>query len=132
MAGSTTTRSEKFEVPPGNETILVYIKTTFVAYHRYIDAPEEVAFLRNWHRHVFHVMVMVEVTHANRDVEFFTLKRKVEEYIDVWFRDAHFELSCEQIATMILRDFEAKCVEVSEDGENGAVVQAPNTFIPGK
>ena len=106
----------------GDKTMAVWVKTSFTGFHRWKDASAEVAYLRDWHRHVFHVRVMVEVTHDNRDVEFHLLKGKVDQYLKEDYADQHFEASCEQIAVNLLDRFNAALVEVSEDGENGATV----------
>ena len=102
--------------------IRVWITTDFTAFHRWEDAPEEVQFLREWHRHLFKVKVELKVTHSDRDVEFLILKRKVDQYINLWFAHSKFEYSCEHIAESLLDHFDAYSVTVSEDGENGATV----------
>jgi len=109
----------------------VYVRTTFEGYHRWADAPEAVAFLRHWHRHLFHVQLDVHVEHNDRDVEFFILQRELNRFIDDTFQPQgpmRFEFSCEMIAEQIIAHFHEKLeykvhsCEVSEDGENGAVV----------
>jgi hypothetical protein len=99
----------------------VFCRTEFEGIHRWKDAPDEVAFLREWHRHIFHVKLVQRVTHDDRQVEFILLKRQVEDYIQVWFA-GQFDYSCEQIAQKLLIAFKCDMVEVSEDGENGAWV----------
>lgn len=101
----------------------VWIKTSFEGFHRWKDAPEEVAFLQQWHRHRFHVKLSVSVNHDNRDVEFILLQRRVRKYIDEFYELQYFESSCEMIAKDLLYQFNASSVEVSEDGENGALVE---------
>ena len=101
---------------------VVWITTQFVGYHRWKDAPDQVAFLRNEHRHIFHVKLGVRVDHDNRAVEFFMLKEEVNKHLKLHFEGRRFELSCEQIAAKLLSYFSAEFVEVSEDGENGATV----------
>ena len=103
------------------ETV-VWITTRFVGFHRWLKAPEELAFLRNWHRHVFHIRIAVKVIHNDRQIEFFTLKKEVDEHIAKHYTNHSFPYSCEQIAQRLLEQFEAVHVEVSEDGENGALV----------
>lgn len=100
----------------------IWITTQFIGFHRWRDAPDATAFLRDIHRHVFHVRVMVSVSHANRDIEFFDLKERVEKYIADNWKDRPFEHSCEYIAQALALNFNAISVEVSEDGENGATV----------
>lgn len=100
--------------------------------HCWPEAPETVHWLRNKHRHVFHVTVWVEQFHSQRDVEYTLLKRALEapypDDLGTW--------SCEILAEKILEITEAFCekmfpaarhrdikVEVLEDGENGALVE---------
>lgn len=105
----------------------VFCRTQFEAFHSWDDAPDEVAFLRKNHRHIFHVELTVEVDHDDRDVEFILMKRALEEYIEECL--AHRDYSCEQYAKSIARwgantyDQPTRCT-VSEDGENGARVSA--------
>lgn len=101
-------------------------------YHRWPEAPEDVWFLRDLHRHEFHVTVWKEVSHANRDVEIIKLKAAVASHFT-----AHYEAltsppggfkfdrqSCEQLALRLMDDLELSRVRVLEDGENGAEVTA--------
>lgn len=102
----------------------IFVTLQFEGYHRWKDAPEEHAFLRDYHRHLFHVRVELPVDHSNRDVEFIAFKRKVQSWCANYTGwEARFEYSCEQLAEKILRAFEASRVEVSEDGENGAICE---------
>lgn len=101
----------------------IYIQTQFEAQHRWKDAPKAQEFLRNWHRHIFHVKVAFAVTHNERQIEFFEAKHRVDDFIRDNFAKRQFELSCEAIAEHLLIYFRAQSVEVSEDGENGAVVE---------
>lgn len=94
--------------------------------HQYLQYP---------HRHIFHIRVTKTVTHDNRDIEFLDFKDKVvltitQEWSKDWdtippgnktlcdFRN----MSCEMIADRLLYIMNADEVEVSEDGENGAIV----------
>lgn len=101
------------------------VKTQFEALHYWPDAPN---FLRNPHRHIFHVEVMVEQKHTDRDIEYFKFKHFLEAEIKERFAGKKFKLSCEDIAVDI-KDFVMDkyrdrkiIVEVNEDGENGAVI----------
>lgn len=110
----------------------IFVTTQFEGLHRWKDAPEEVSFLRAYHRHVFHVRFEVEVTKENREIEFILLKRELDLFIKILFADNKMDESCESIAKKIL-DFmtrkrhicegRAAICEVSEDGENGAIVE---------
>ena len=109
----------------------IFVTTQFEGMHRWIDAPDEVAFLRAYHRHMFHVRFEVEVTKEDRDIEFILLKRELNVLIRTLFVGNKLDDSCESIARRIV-DFmtrehrmcagRAASCEVSEDGENGAVV----------
>lgn len=98
--------------------------------HKYPDAPDEVAFLRNEHRHMFHFRVELEVFHNDRDVEFIMLKRELEGL----YSDSILELdykSCEMMAddlrNYLVETYEGRdmVITVSEDGENGAICRYP-------
>lgn len=102
-------------------------------FHNYPDASknhgELVKFLEQPHRHIFKFNCKKRVNHDNRDEEFILLKRKVSNYLfEVYpiFERNVFDFgssSCEMIAKKILEQFDFDSVEVSEDGENYAVVE---------
>lgn len=56
----------------------IYVRTSFVGFHKWETAPQEVSFLRDLHRHIFNVKVTLQVSHSDRDVEFFLLKKDVD------------------------------------------------------
>ncbi len=102
--------------------IEIFVKTRFTAFHNWPDAPEEVGFLRNIHRHEFHVEVRWNVSHSDRDREFFIMKRKLQTHLTKYYFGKNLgERSCEMIAYEIMEEFEANTVIVSEDGENGSI-----------
>ena len=82
---------------------------------------------------MFRFTAQMYVTHANRDVEFIELKRKIEEYCRTHFSghvDSGHELSCEMMAEELCLQFNLGICEVSEDGENSGrveVVTDPDT-----
>lgn len=105
--------------------MIVWTTWSFVGYHKWENAPKEVDFLKNLHRHLFKVKVFVEVSHNDRDVEFFILQKKLKA-ICLDF-DKKMMGSCEMIAedikkTLIKEYLKNVQVEVSEDGESGAIV----------
>lgn len=88
---------------------------------------DDVSFLANLHRHNVHFFVRVNVHHADREIEFFQLKRFCQS---VFPGDTHNvgTLSMEQLAEKLLseltkrhpnREWEVRVLEVNE---NGAVV----------
>lgn len=100
----------------------IWITTSFIAWHRWETAPEFCSYLRDFHRHVFHVRVELVIA-KDRGTEFINFKEAVDDYINRAFAGQKFEYSCEHIANNLLNFFEADVVEVSEDGENGARVE---------
>ena len=105
----------------------IIVTLQFAGVHRWANCPiDEVSYLRDYHRHVFHVKVWKTVEHDDRDTEIIMFKRDVksfirENYYDV-DHDACFfgDMSCEMIAKLIYHEFSCSKVEVLEDGENGA------------
>jgi hypothetical protein len=77
---------------------------------------------------MFHIKVEVRVNHDDRDKEFILLKREIIKWLKaVYSKDGDVcefgAMSCESIARVIRIQFEAEMVEVSEDGENGAIIR---------
>ena len=90
----------------------------------------DVSFLANPHRHIFHFRVWLGVTHNDRDVEFIQFKRWLEKLYSS--NEGVLSLdykSCEMMADDLYVQIAAKYpgravwIEVSEDGENGALIK---------
>lgn len=107
----------------------IYISTSFEGIHKWKNAPKEVKFLRKNHRHIFNVKVWFEVSHNDRDLEFFIMKQKVNDIIHriydyydwIWQCEILKVWSCEMIAQDILEELEEFTVtkiEINEDWEN--------------
>jgi hypothetical protein len=98
--------------------------------HQYPAAPEGVEFLKYPHRHIFHYRVRIEVFHDDRDIEFILFKRELEQLYDVGALDMNYK-SCEMLADDLASYIQAEypgrelTIEVSEDGENGAMNDYP-------
>ena len=106
--------------------ISVFVTTRVEGFHYWESAPKEVEFLRHPHRHEFHIRAEFEVSHTDRDIEFILAKRVVETYFNE--NPIKGKVSCEDIgislgAFLSEKDFPVRSVEVSEDGENGAVIR---------
>jgi len=102
----------------------IIVTTEKVAFHQWNDAPEEVGFLRNEHRHKFYIKLGIPVLHLDREIEFFTVQRALNELL----RLKVVVGSCEMLATEIKEWADNKYqrkswVEVWEDNENGARVE---------
>ena len=121
-----------------NRTVLG-IRTSFEGFHHYTQAPNEVSFLRSTHRHVFQVIVEVEVdSKVDRSLEFFMVKKKVDTLCERLWKGNTFPDSCESIAKSIgeyvLSSYPTlfKCdVTVQEDAENYARVSLEKTVEEG-
>jgi len=105
-------------------TTMVFVRLQFEALHRWPDCPvtSDVFFLRNLHRHIFHVEMGWKVQQV-REIEFIEQKNKVLRFIrGEWEGRNLRRMSCEKIAHILLEKFGCTYVSVSEDGENGAIV----------
>lgn len=117
----------------------VFCRVCVVGFHKWPGAPAEYSYLRDLHRHEFHVRVDVKVHHPDRCIEFNDLKRMVTEELTA-LADTYSLVSggpsildygarsVEQIAIDLDLRLQKKykifvsVIEVSEDGENGARV----------
>lgn len=106
--------------------MFIYITDTIEFIHRYIDAPDEVYYLRYPHRHLAHIKVTIEVYHNDRELEFILVKHELQAYMKTLVSQLGDNCSCEMFADMLLsylqehygtnRDIE---IVVNEDNENG-------------
>lgn len=102
---------------------MIWVTTQFEGFHQWEGAPVEHKYLRNTHRHLFHVKVWKDVEGSDREVEFIEFQRRVSTYCRQLFGGGKvLAASCEQMAALIGSHFGAYRVDVSEDGENGASV----------
>ena len=80
--------------------LLVSAITTYDFIHQYSNAPEEVNYLRNLHRHLLHIEVSVEVFTEDREIEFYILKDTVDKYLRTVTFDKN--ASCETVSSSIM------------------------------
>lgn len=104
----------------------INVTTSFVAFHRWAEAPDKVAFLRNWHRHKFNVRATFAVGHNDRDLEFFIIQERLNWVTERWV-GREVEMSCEMFGqaimeAMLKEGLPCMSVYVDEDGENGAAL----------
>ena len=87
----------------------------------------DVSFLGSPHRHIFHFRVGIDVFHNDRDIEFIQFKRWLENL----YKDSILALdykSCEMMADDLYIQIAGRypgrdvTIEVSEDGENGCII----------
>lgn len=87
----------------------------------------DVSFLGYIHRHIFTFKVWIDVAHHDRDIEFIQFKRWLEKLYAEKTLQLDFK-SCEMIAEDLYAHINNKYpnravqIEVSEDGENGALI----------
>ena len=101
--------------------------------HRWPGVPvdSKVGFLGNPHRHLFKITVEIEVSHDNRQLEFFQVQEQItrvlrESYSHDGLSFDFIHHSCEMVAVEVLDGLAAvldlhdtqMTVAVSEDGEN--------------
>jgi len=109
----------------------IIVRTQFIGKHLWKDAPLEVDFLKLIHRHVFHIEAKIPVSHDNRQLEFFTVQKFLNETITKMYPDGIMKgTSCEMLAeklvTAISTAYGVKrdvSVSVFEDNENGGVCE---------
>ena len=115
----------------------IQVLTSFVGVHRWEHAPEEVAFLRNEHRHVFKVTASCVVDHSDRELEFFMVRQQIDSYIANLFPPYHRcmqgilqagTMSCEVMSYLIgahLAHVYSRLftITVREDDENAGIVE---------
>ena len=107
--------------------ITVFCTTQFEGFHCWPNAPRHVDYLRSVHRHIFHVRAEKRVTEEDREIEFITLKKNLDSQIAILKVELEClplpTWSCETWARMLVERLQLSKCEVSEDGENGAVVE---------
>lgn len=111
------------------------VKTSFVGLHRWKDAPEDkvIKFLRDLHRHQFHIQLLFAVTHEDRQLEFFETELYVREIVNLLYgRDEIKNLgnrSCETIGMDLYEHMtdpyrkSLQSIKVMEDEENFALLK---------
>lgn len=88
----------------------------------------DVSFLGYPHRHIFHFRVWISVEHSDRAIEFIQFKRWLENLYSQGTLQLDYK-SCEMMAEDLYEQIAAKYpgrevwIEVSEDGENGALIK---------
>lgn len=111
----------------------IIVTTKFSAIHHWPGCYiEEVSYLKNPHRHEFHVQVKAPVIHDDRHIEFINLKNRIETWLQKnWDKKDLGQMSCEQMCTSLLNVFlELTYVRIMEDNENGAEVFYSTQSMP--
>lgn len=101
----------------------IIVNLQYESTHNWPECPfEEVAFLRDLHRHVFHICGKKKVEHNDRDIEIIMLKRNIIRWLGINYPKSLGRKSCEDLAEEISRQFQLDYCSVLEDGENGAEI----------
>jgi hypothetical protein len=121
------------------QEVYVQVRKIVEGFHQWKKCPiKAVGFLKERHRHLFHIDVGIQVRKSskydaklinNREVEFFMVQRAIDKKMKKLYGKQPFEFgsrSCEQIATELGNELVKKYpsiirVGVHEDGENGAI-----------
>ena len=89
---------------------------------------DDVSFLANKHRHIFHFKVYISIEHSDRNIEFIQFKRWLERLYDNNTLQLDHK-SCEMIAEELHLQINEKYpnrtikIDVSEDDENGCFME---------
>lgn len=111
----------------------IAVRTSFIDQHCWPDAPQEVAYLRDLHRHRFFVTVYANVSHGNRQLEFHLFQDYITKftipYLQAVLLNKCNTMSCEDMAEVLalkLREenFKVYRVVVSEDNECDGIWEA--------
>lgn len=111
----------------------IFVNNRLEGVHCYKNAPKEVSFLRNLHRHLFHVKTTIQVYHDDRDVEFLIFKKFIDKCLGrlKWDNNMSCEMISDSLKDMISMKYPKRelIIEVAEDGENGSVTRYDNTEV---
>jgi len=112
------------------ERMSIYVTGSFNGFHRYTEAPEDVAYLRDKHRHLFTWKVEIFVNPTiDRHLEFHQVQNEIKRFVaDNWISTGAYQTlgSCESMA-LELSAFVTEnivptphTITVSEDNECGS------------
>ncbi len=107
----------------------IWVTFSRIGFHNYPVAPDEVAYLKDRHRHKFNFRVTIDVFTDDREIEFHMFLSRLENFFETKQLDVN-NASCEMIAEKLIQQITKAydcsqrevSVEVSEDGECGAIV----------
>lgn len=115
----------------------IVVKAQFEGMHQWLNCPySQVSFLKDLHRHIFYVEVVLGVYGDDRELEFFMVKKDLEKIIQVYLEPPNLgNQSCEMMAKEIAQGFKNYGyktlfkVSVFEDNENGSVIFEEDTYV---
>jgi hypothetical protein len=106
---------------------MIYVTFRKRGLHHFPNAPDQVAYLANPHRHTFWFKVCIEVQHSDREIEFHIFQDWLEGLYDrdvLGLEGRSCEMIAEELYEHIAKRYPGRGVEidVSEDGENGCII----------
>lgn len=100
----------------------IQVKIAVPGFHRWKEAPEEVAYLRNYHRHLFNIRVQIDID-DDRELEYFMVQDKLNKMIkDYIVRQEDLTKDYD------VDDFLEKTGQVSGEDENVLVINSCEDF----
>ncbi|MBQ0035113.1 MAG: hypothetical protein KBS77_07445 [Bacteroidales bacterium] len=94
-------------------------------FHRWADAPDDCAYLRARHRHMFTIRCAFKVTDENREIEINKCQNEIESFLGNLF-GIPMELggmSCEHLAHVLMNEYgNLSEVTILEDNYGGATL----------
>ena len=114
------------------------VRTRCPIYHREASAPDHAGFLRNVHRHLFHITAWRSLENEGERIEYFAFQdalanavARLQQARDPDNVPAALGWDCTAWAERLLEALDLDRVEVSEDGENGAQVERGPRVLTG-
>ena len=110
-------------------TRYITVRGQYDGFHKWADAPDEVAFLKNLHRHLFKWEATIQVYHDDRELEFFMVQKQINTAIMPFLQMKELgscEMQAEFILGCLVNEYGPRrryTVAVSEDGENDGAVE---------
>lgn len=102
--------------------MMIVVQLQYEGLHSWPQASGNVEYLKYPHRHIFFITCKKEVTTCDREIEIISLKNSILEWL-LYQHLGNFEgMSCESIASDILKKFDLDYCLVLEDNENGAEI----------
>lgn len=105
--------------------IYAVVTTQFEGVHFYRNASGKEEFLKYPHRHLFHIKIIIQQFHDDREVEFINFKRWLnKQLVDKVVNYKSCEMIARELGDKIIKKYGKRelSVEVSEDGENGGLI----------
>lgn len=103
---------------------MIYVRFQRKGFHHFPNAPEQVAYLGDRHRHLFKFEVGIQVEHDDREIEFHMFQEEIENLFEgnLEIDNKSCEMLARDIGNYIVSKYPGRIfyVDVSEDGECGS------------